>query len=430
VSDKNKPQFRLDEEKSSAFKLMEETGESIFLTGRAGAGKSTLLTHFRQNTKKSVAVTASTGIAAINVSGQTLHSFFGFGIDITPEKAAEGCHPRRGELIKSVDTIVIDEISMVRADLLDAVDARLRVCRENDSPFGGVQMIFMGDLYQLPPVLEEKDKSWFSKLYDSPYFFSARSFKNAGVKQVVLNNVYRQTEKKFIDVLNKIRVGEFSEKDLAMLNKRVKSSISRKALKGVVYLTTTNNLAESINTEELTRLKGEARARQGIIIGNFPSHRIPAAQNLILKVGAQVMLLNNDSQGRWVNGDIGTVVGFGDIGVEVEITKRGTHTLTTHRWDNVEFAYNDRLKKMESVVRGSYYQYPLKLAWAVTIHKSQGQTFDKVVIDLGKGAFAPGQAYVALSRCTSLGGLTLRQPVRREDVFIDEPVASFMSGAA
>ena len=362
MPDEGKPQFRLDEEKSSAFKMMEETGESIFLTGRAGAGKSTLLTHFREHTKKNVAVTASTGIAAINVSGQTLHSFFGFGIDITPEKAAESCHPRRSELIKAVDTVIIDEISMVRADLLDAVDARLRFCRENNSPFGGVQMVFMGDLYQLPPVLEEKDKAWFLKSYESPYFFSARSFKNAGVRHVVLNNVYRQTEKKFIDVLNKIRVGEFSEKDLAMLNKRVKTSISRKALKGAVYLTTTNNLAESINAEELMRLKGEARARQGILIGSFPLQRIPTVQNLVLKVGAHWMLLRNDSQGRWVNGDMGVVVGFGDIGVEVEITKRGTHTLTTHRWDNVEFAYNDRLKKMESVVRGSYYQYLRRLS--------------------------------------------------------------------
>lgn len=429
MSDKDKLQFQLDEEKSAAFKLMEEAGESIFLTGRAGAGKSTLLTHFRQNTKKNVAVTASTGIAAINVSGQTLHSFFGFGIDITPEKAAEGCHPRRSELLKAVDTIVVDEISMVRADLLDAVDARLRFCRENDLPFGGVQMVFIGDLYQLPPVLEERDKTWFLKSYDSPYFFSARSFKNAGVKHVVLNNVYRQTEKKFIEVLNKMRIGEFSEKDLAMLNKRAKASISRRSMKGAVYLTTTNNLAENINAEELMRLKGDAKTWRGIIIGNFPTHRIPASQNLVLKVGAQVMLLNNDSQGRWVNGDIGKVAGFGDIGVQVEIAKRGTHTLTTHRWDSIEFAYNERLKKTESVVKGSYYQYPLKLAWAVTIHKSQGQTFDKVVIDLGKGAFAPGQAYVALSRCTSLGGLTLRQPIRKDDVFVDEPVARFMNGA-
>ena len=422
--------LRLNKEKRAAFDLIENTNNNVFLTGRAGSGKSTLLKYLREKTKKKMATLGSTGIAAINVGGQTVHSFFGFGIDITPDKAKNKSDFRRKSLIEKLERIFIDEVSMVRADLLDSVDAYLRANKNKNLPFGGVQMILMGDLYQLPPVVTERDKEWFYKIYDSPYFFSAHSFKELNAKYIALEKVFRQKEKDLIRILNDIRLGRSSAKDLEILNTRVRPFSSPEEMDCTVYLASTNNLADRVNSEQLSRLAGKTFNFNGLISGCFPENSLPAPKMLALKEGAQVMMANNDQYGLWVNGDIGKVVSIKESGgsptsVTVDIAGRGEYVLYQHQWDVVEFQYNEAAKRVETAVKGSYSQYPVKLAWAVTIHKSQGKTFDKVVIDLGKGAFAPGQTYVALSRCTSLDGLILRRPLSSQDIFTDEKIAEF-----
>lgn len=421
--------LRLNKEKKEAFELIEKTNSNVFLTGRAGSGKSTLLKFLKEKTKKKTVVLAPTGIAAINVGGQTIHSFFGFGTDITPEKARNKIDFRRRFFIESLERIIFDETSMIRADLLDSVDANLRANKKKDLPFGGVQMVFMGDLYQLPPVVTEADKEWFFKIYDSPYFFSANSFRSIDVKYVALEKVFRQKEKSLIKILNAIRLGETKPNDLAVLNAHVKPFSSPDEMEGTVYLTTTNNLADRINAEQLAKLPGKTFVLNGLTMGDFPETSFPSPRILYLKEGAQVMMVNNDSLGLWVNGDIGKIISIkeasGIYSIRVDMPGRGQYDLYQHQWDLVEFKFNEKEKRVETAVRGSYRQYPLKLAWAVTIHKSQGKTFDKVVIDLGRGAFAPGQTYVALSRCTSLDGLTLRRPITSADIFTDEKIAEF-----
>lgn len=422
--------LRLNEEKKAAFDLIENTNHNVFLTGRAGSGKSTLLKYLKEKTKKKMVVLGSTGIAAINVGGQTIHSFFGFGIDITPEKAKNKFDFRRKNLMRSLERIFIDEISMVRADLLDSIDAYLRAARGNNLPFGGVQMVLMGDLYQLPPVVTEQDKEWFYKIYESPYFFSAHSFKAMNAKYIALEKVFRQKEKDLVRILNDIRLGKSSAKDLEILNTRVRPFSSPEEMEGTVYLATTNKLADAVNNEQLAKLSSKVFNFTGVISGRFPENNVPAPTMLALKEGAQVMMVHNDQDGFWVNGDVGKVLSIKENGgvfiIRVEIAGRGEYDLCQHRWDMVEFQYNEAAKRVETAVKGSYSQYPVKLAWAVTIHKSQGKTYDKVVIDLGKGAFAPGQTYVALSRCTSLDGLILRRPLTSQDIFTDDKIAEFI----
>ena len=422
-------ELKLSDEAKEALDLMENTEASVFLTGRAGTGKSTLLRYFREHTKKRVVVLAPTGVAAVNVNGQTLHSFFGFKPGTTLESVKKR-FDKKAAIFKKLQTIVIDEVSMVRADMLDCIDKFLRLNGPFQSaPFGGVQMIFIGDLYQLPPVVSAEERGWLSH-YASPYFFDAPAFRELDPHYIELTQIYRQQDPEFIEVLNAVRVAQLSDRHLEIINQRVQEEIFDDELP-YVYLTTRVDMADSVNAAKLAALHGKQVVLSGYVGGAFKESMLPTAMELVLKEAAQVMLLNNDQQGRWVNGDIGIVQAFqkGDDGttiVRVKLENGDEVEVTPFTWEKIKFDYNTKEEKIESEVDGSFTQYPLRLAWAVTIHKGQGKTFDRVVVDFGRGTFAHGQAYVALSRCRTLGGLILKSPLQSRHVFIDDRVVEFM----
>lgn len=428
---------------SRAFHTMEDTDRHVFITGRAGTGKSTLLQYFRQNTKKSIAVLAPTGVAAVNVRGQTIHSFFNFKIDITPDSVRK-IRPRDKAVYKKLDAIVIDEISMVRADLLDCVDVFLRLHgRGKSMPFGGIQMIFIGDLYQLPPVVTSRGKALFMDYYKSPYFFDAMVFggnKTFNMEFIELEKVYRQKDASFLKLLNVIRNNTATDNDMNEINKRYIPDFREKGGSTIkdfgdkdfsIYLTTTNNLADSINIKKLAEIKGKEYRYTGALEGDFSAKDLPTGMEIVLKTGAQVMLLNNDSAGRWINGSIGRVVGIekedGRDAILVELSDGETVDVTPYKWEMYKFSYDKNRNMVTSEAVGSFTQYPLKLAWAVTIHKSQGMTFDNVIIDIGRGTFCHGQLYVALSRCTTLEGIVLKIPVSKKNILMDRRVVEFVT---
>lgn len=446
--------IELNDEFRKALRLMEKTNRNILITGRAGTGKSTLLEYFVRNTKKSVAVLAPTGVAAVNVGGQTIHSFFGFKPDITLDKVRKKYDP----LYKEINALVVDEISMVRADLFDCVNKFLRLNgKDPQKSFGGVQMILIGDLYQLPPVVTSKEKEVFRTYYQSPYFFDAHSFNRNNIEFIELEKIYRQKEQGFINLLNAIRNKSVTEQDLAEINRRFFPSFQPPAGKLYINLTTTNALADSINADELSKLPGEGRTFKGRLKGNFERSHLPTEENLQLKEGAQVMLLNND--GRWINGTMGKIVSIRKVqretekaggtagketpenkeknkgnwdnkekeNIEVQLETGETVSVGRHRWDLLQVKYSPATRSLVSESIGSFTQFPLRLAWAVTIHKGQGKTFEKVIIDIGKGTFTPGQAYVALSRCTSLEGIVLRKPLEKKHIWMDWRVVKFLT---
>jgi len=422
------PQFK------KTLKLLEETDQSLFITGRAGTGKSTLLDYFRQTTPKKVVVLAPTGVAALNVRGQTIHSFFSFRPDITPEKVKK-LPALKQKLIKSLDALIIDEISMVRADLLDCVDLALRLNRGlEDLPFGGLQMILIGDLYQLPPVVTPREQAVFSGHYESPYFFSASVFRdnNFRLEYIELDKVFRQKDQTFLELLNAIRNRSINEEQLARLNSRCLPDFKPKEDEFYITLTSTNEAADAINQEKLDRLPGESRSYQGEMEGEFDQAHLPTSQLLTLKEGAQVMLLTNDPYGRWVNGSIGRIEEIirPEEGAEVIMVRLSSGELVDilpHQWEIFHFEFDQKKNKITSRVVGTFIQYPLRLSWAVTIHKSQGKTFDRVVVDIGRGTFAHGQVYVALSRCTSFEGLVLKKPIKKGHILMDYRVVRFLT---
>lgn len=424
------PQFK------QALKLMEQGGENLFITGKAGTGKSTLLQVFRDRAKKPLVVLAPTGVAAVNVKGQTIHSFFGFKPDITPGSVKDvRVRAKNRETYKKLHTIVIDEISMVRADLLDCIDEILRLYGpKRSAPFGGVQMIAFGDLYQLPPVVTSREREIFAGHYKSPYFFDARAFSELKPEIIELEKIYRQTDDRFIGLLNSIRNNSAGDAELSALNKRHNPEFEPGKNDRYVYLTTTNAGAEKINALELAKLSAKLYKLNGIVSGAFNTSHLPTLEQLSVKVGSQIMMINNDSMGRWVNGTIGAITGiFYDDEKEahclmVELQNGKTEALFPHTWDLYNFQYNKETREIESDTVGSFTQYPIMLAWAVTIHKSQGKTFDKVVVDLERGTFAHGQLYVALSRCTSFEGLVLKKPVKKSHIWMDWRVVKFLTG--
>jgi hypothetical protein len=422
-----------------ALDLLETTGRHVFITGKAGTGKSTLLEYFRETTAKKIAVLAPTGVAAINVRGQTVHSFCRFKPDITLDKVKKlrpkKAVPDGAALYKNLEAVVIDEISMVRADLLDCVEKFLRLNGPHPQKlFGGIQMVFIGDLYQLPPVVTSAEKDLFTAHYETPYFFSARVFADPAfrVEYVELEKIYRQTEADFIGLLNGIRNRSISDEDMARLNSRTDPSFVPPDDDFYVVLTSTNDLATARNREKLERLPGRTFRYAGIIDGEFARSSLPTDEILELKVGAQVMLLTNDPHGRWVNGTIGKVVdvirekGQDDL-IAIELPDGEVVEGGPNIWELFQFSFDADAEKIVSEPVGAFTQYPLKLAWAITIHKSQGKTFDKVVIDIGRGTFAHGQVYVALSRCTSFGGLVLSKPIDRRHIRMDWRVVRFLT---
>ncbi len=403
--------------------------KNVFVTGRAGTGKSTLLDYFRSATGKEIAVLAPTGVAAVNINGQTIHSFFGFGPDITMDKVK--LREDQKDLYRMLETIVIDEVSMVRADLLDCVDKFLRINRSDKRSFGGIQMIFFGDLYQLPPVVVGKEREIFRTHYKSQYFFDSKVFKDFDMEFVELEKIYRQKDQKFIGILNAIRNNSASSRELLELNKRLMPDFKPKVGDFYISLTTTNEMADQVNAHELSKLKTKMFQYKGRIKGNFDKKYLPTDVYLNVKAGSQIMLLNNDSKGRWVNGTVGKVVNILKKGKEdsiiAELQNGNIVDVTAYTWKIYKTLYNSETKSLDSEPIGSFTQYPLKLAWAVTIHKGQGKTFDKVIIDIGKGTFAHGQAYVALSRCTSLDGIILKKPIEKKHIFTDWKIVNFIT---
>lgn len=413
-----------------AYNLMEHSSDCLFITGSAGTGKSTLLNYFREHTKKNIVVLAPTGIAALNVGGQTIHSFFKFPLGVVSSKSIEKARQR--DVFQAIDTIIVDEISMVRADIIDGIDYFMRLNgRDKKKPFGGAQMIFMGDLFQLPPVLSSDDEqSLFMSLYQTPYFFSGAVFEKVLLRIVRLTKIFRQRDSSFIELLQAIRTNRATSHHLEMINARVQPDFQPTEKDFFITLATRNDLAARINAERLALLTASPKSFIGSIEGKFDRKMLPTEENLMLKVGAQVMFVKNDPQKRWVNGTIGKVREILPNAVKVEVEEDGLRKVMTAErvdWEILKYDFDTQSKQVLSEPAGVFTQFPLRLAWAVTIHKSQGKTFDKVVIDLGNGAFTHGQLYVALSRCRSLEGIVLKSPIRSRDVIVDRRIVEFMN---
>ena len=422
-----------------ALECVQYTNRLIYLTGKAGTGKTTFLKYLRKVTSKKMVVLAPTGIAAINAQGQTIHSFFKIPISLFVPKENRlnkdedfdktfRYNADRREMIRNLELLVIDEVSMVRCDLLDVIDIILRTVRKNSNPFGGVQVLLIGDTFQLPPVTKKEDWSILSQFYESEFFFSARVMTRIQPLYIELKKVYRQKEKEFIDMLNRIRVGKQESADIQFLNSRVLENQAPEEFENYIFLTTTNLAAEAENKKRLDALSTESFFFKAEIEGDFPSSSYPTNLELELKIGTQVMFIKNDWQEGYFNGQIGKVADFNEDSIIVEITDKYDEVIRIHvmpfTWKNIVYTWNNNEKKIEENVTGTFKQYPLRLAWAITIHKSQGQTFERIIADVGY-SFAPGQLYVALSRCTSMNGLVLQSKISPDSIKIDPRVIKF-----
>ena len=431
-------------EKDSRFLLAEryiqETGISVFLTGKAGTGKTTFLKHIVAGCSKRLAVVAPTGVAAVNAGGVTIHSFFQLPLcpylpDVKelvteyqmPEKN-RSLRKDRVKILRTLELLIIDEISMVRADILDAIDATLKRYRKNDRPFGGVQLLMIGDVQQLPPVVTESEKPFMDQVYPSPFFFNSRAFRKLGYIVIELNKIHRQRDAEFTSMLNDIRTGNPSDQTLERLNRRLDPGFDPPSGEYWIRLTTHNHQSDAINREKMDALKGKSMIFKAEIDGNYPESAYPAETELRLKKGAQVMFTRNDTSGNsmYFNGKIGTVT---SLDPEIIVTDENGNEIIVNRekWDNVRYEINPETQEIQAVNDGSFTQYPLRAAWAITIHKSQGLTFDRVIIDAGR-AFSFGQVYVALSRCRSLEGIVLTTPITRRCTFRNTEVAIFENG--
>lgn len=416
-----------------AWDFVENTGRSVFLTGKAGTGKTTFLKQVVSKSSKQTIVLAPTGVAAINAGGVTIHSFF--QLPLSPYlpgsnvKTMFNFSRDKRKIIASLDMIIIDEISMVRSDLLDAMDAVLRHFRDWSKPFGGVQLLMIGDLAQLTPVVTPEDEAVLGNTYSTSYFFGSKALAQVDYVTIQLEKIYRQQDTRFVDILNRVREGNLTAMELARLNERYIPGFVPKAEEGYIRLTTHNRMADFQNETELARLTSRPFAYDAEISGTFPEFSFPTAQRLILKVGAQVMFVRNDSSGnhQYYNGMIGRVVYADDSEIRVlGLGQTEPIVVEPQEWENERYTVNEKTKEIETEVLGTFRQYPLRLAWAITIHKSQGLTFERAIIDAGR-SFAPGQVYVALSRCRTLEGLVLSSQIGQGAIIGDAVVDNYMS---
>lgn len=424
--------MEMNEQAQLAWNIIETTNTNLFLTGKAGTGKTTFLRRLKEESSKRIVVVAPTGIAAINAEGVTIHSFFQLSFaPFIPEYRLKEQQYRFSKdkirIIQSIDTLIIDEISMVRADLLDAVDSVLRRFRKNGLPFGGVQMVMIGDLGQLAPVAKDEEWQLLARYYQTPYFFSSLALQKTRYAIVELTKVYRQSDARFLDLLNRVREGRADHNVLAALNSRYIPNFKPDANEGYIRLTTHNWQAQQINDRQLALLPGTAYSYEAKLDGKFPEMLYPTEQILTLKEGAQVMFVKNDSSAdkAFYNGMLGTIVQIDDKGFKVRAKDNGEEiNVTPEKWENTRYALNEKTNEITEEVEGTFSQFPVKTAWAITVHKSQGLTFDHAIIDV-QHAFTHGQTYVALSRCRTLEGMVLSAPLPQGSIIRDEVVDNY-----
>ncbi|RYY39778.1 MAG: hypothetical protein EOO08_08890 [Chitinophagaceae bacterium] len=424
--------------------LVNHTTQHLFLTGKAGTGKTTFLRHVVQHTRKQAVVVAPTGVAAINAGGVTMHSFFQlpFGVFVPGAYQRGGSSnieitdrhslfknirfgKEKRDMLEQLELLIIDEVSMMRCDMLDAMDAILRHFRRNNLPFGGVQVLYIGDLFQLPPVVQAEDWSILQQFYESPFFFSALALKEAQPVYIELKKIYRQNEQTFIDILNRIRNNGATAQDLEVLNARYQPRFEPEEHEHFITITTHNKKADAINAAALAQLPGVVHVFSAEVKGDFNDKSLPTERELQLKEGAQVMFVKNDAERRFFNGKLAVVKSISDGEITVAF-QDGSADLKIEKetWKNIRYTYNKEEDEIDEEELGSFKQYPLRLAWAITIHKSQGLTFDRAVIDAG-ASFAPGQVYVALSRCTALDGMVLRSRIFPNAIATDARVLAY-----